>query len=322
MRYCQQYWSYGGSKTLRFAQRVVAAVPDFSWGWSAVGNGFMQTVLVERDGRRAQALRAAGRRAEDQALALDRTNSEALAHKAYLVDPHDWITQEALFRSAIAAKPLDCGCEHYGYGVKLQSVGRLGAAIEQFRAATDMLALWPDSQLALARALEAAGRGDQAKPYVDAAIDLSKDPEFDQLLAVSEGVETGAYAAAVAALRNPRLRIPDQSRAALLSGYEALHALTPQAKENAIQMLLALPKGQQSATVATMLGALGANREALEIAADRPWLFWRRSMRGVLNDPGFPAVAKQLGLMTYWKASRTMPDICLTERAPPFCRMI
>ena len=43
MQYCQQYWSYGGTKTLRFAQRVVAAVPDFSWGWSAVGNGFMQT---------------------------------------------------------------------------------------------------------------------------------------------------------------------------------------------------------------------------------------------------------------------------------------
>ncbi|MGH6911171.1 MAG: hypothetical protein ACREEG_13370, partial [Phenylobacterium sp.] len=197
MQYCQEYWAYGGTKTLRFAQRVVAAVPDFSWGWSAVGNGFMQAAHAEHDSRRAEEMRAAGRQAEDKALALDPDNSEALAHKAYLIDPRDWVAQEALFKRAIAAKPLDCGCEHYGYGLKLESVGRLGAAIEQFRAATDMLALWPDSQLALASALVAAGRGEQAswpdsklalasalvatgrgeqaRSSFDAAIDLSKD---------------------------------------------------------------------------------------------------------------------------------------------------
>src|SRR3546814_12832844 len=49
LQYCQEYWAYGGSKTLRFAQLVVAAAPDFSWGWSAVGNGFMQVAQVEPD---------------------------------------------------------------------------------------------------------------------------------------------------------------------------------------------------------------------------------------------------------------------------------
>jgi DNA-binding winged helix-turn-helix (wHTH) protein len=322
MQYCQQYWSYGASKTLRFAQRVVAAAPDFSWGWSAVANGFMQAADAERDSQRAKMMRAAGRQAEDKALALDRNNSEALAHKAYLIDPHDWVAQEALFKSAIAAKPLDCGCEYYGYGLKLESVGRLGAAIEQYRAATDMLALWPDSQLSLARALGAADRGEQARPYVDAAIDLSKDPNLGKRLAVTEGTETGDYAAAMTALRSPQLQIPTESRAALSSGYEALTSAAPQAKMKAIQGLLALPKDQQSGTVATMLAALGANHEALQVAAHIPWLFWRRSMRGVLNEPAFPAVAKQLGLMTYWRTSRTKPDICLTKTEPPFCRMI
>jgi DNA-binding winged helix-turn-helix (wHTH) protein len=98
MQYCQQYWSYGGSKTLHFAQRVVAQVPDFSWGWSAVGNGFMQAALAEPDQRRAEALRAAGRKAEDRALALDPKNSEALAHKAYLIDRRDWLWSEARSR--------------------------------------------------------------------------------------------------------------------------------------------------------------------------------------------------------------------------------
>jgi hypothetical protein len=90
----------------------------------------------------------------------------------------------------------------------------------------------------------------------------------------------------------------------------------------AIQELLALPKDRQSETVATLLAALGENREALQIAAQKPWLFWRGSMRGVLNEPAFPAVAEQLGLMTYWRTSRTKPDVCLSKTAPPFCRMI
>lgn len=322
MHYCQEYWSYGGTSTLRFAQRVVAAVPDFSWGWSAVGNGFMQASKSERDKHRFEAMHAAGLAAEDRALALDRTNSEALGHKAYFIDPHDWVAQEALFKKAIAAQPLDCGCEHYGYGLKLESVGRLGAAIEQFRAATDMLALWPDSQLALAGALVAAGRSEDAGSKFKAAINLSKDANLYQQIAVSEGTETGDYAAAIAALRNPLFEGEKESRPALLSAYEALASGAPQARKKAIQDLLALPEVKQNGTVATLLAALGANHAALRIAAKRPWLFWHRSMRGVLNEPGFPAVTKQIGLMTYWRTTRTKPDVCLTTSAPLFCRMI
>ncbi|MBB5707651.1 winged helix-turn-helix domain-containing protein [Sphingopyxis panaciterrulae] len=322
LQYCQEYWAYGGSKTLRFAQLVVAAAPDFSWGWSAVGNGFMQVAQVEPDSRRAEKLRAAGRRAEDRALALDRANSEALGHKAFLIDPHDWIGQERLFKSAIAAKPLDCGCEHYGYGWKLVSMGRLDDAVQQFLAATDMLALWSDSQLALAGALIATGRAEEAKPHFAAAIDISKDANFDKWVAVTQGTETGDYAAAISALRSPEFQIPEEPRAGLLSGYQALASGNAQAKTKAIRTLIALPSDKQSETVATMLAALGANREALEVARERPWLFWRRSMRGVLSEPDFPTVANQLGLMTYWKTTRIKPDICSTKSPPPFCGMI
>jgi tetratricopeptide (TPR) repeat protein len=323
MQYCQESWAYGGSKTLLPAQRVVAALPDFSWGWSAVQTGYMQAIVFEPDRDRAEQLRVAGLQAADKALALDSKNSEALDRKTYLMkDRHDWLAQEKLYKAAIAAKPLDCGCEHYGYGLMLGKVGRLGDAIDQLRAATDMLALWPDSQLALAQALVAAGRTEQAKPYVDAAFDLTTDPTLDKWTLSSQGTETGDYAGASAALRDPALHITEETRAALLSGYRALASRDPRAKINAVAALRALPKKQQNDRVATMLGALGANHEALLVASEKPWLFWRRSMRGVLSDPGFPAVANQLGLMRYWKASRTKPDICGDKAPPPFCRMI
>jgi hypothetical protein len=201
MQYCQESWSYGGTKTLLPAQRVVAAVPDFSWGWSAVQTGFMQAAQDEQDDQRAEQLRAAGRQAADKALALDPGNSEALDRKTYLMDPHDWVSQEKLYKAAIAAKPLDCGCQHYGYGLMLNKVGRLDDALVQQRAATDMLSLWPDSQVAMADLLVATDRVEEARQYFAAAVDLSTAPNFEPWLAVTRGIETGDYAAPVAALR-------------------------------------------------------------------------------------------------------------------------
>jgi len=323
MQYCQQSWAYGGTKTVLPAQRVVAALPDFSWGWSAVQTGFMQASALEQDVDRAEKYRAAGLEAANKALALDPKNSEALDRKTYLMkDRHDWVGQEKLYKASIAAKPLDCGCEHYGYGLMLSKVGRLGDAIEQQNAAIDMLALWPDSQVALAEVLVAAGRAEEAKQHFAEAIDLTTDSSLDEWIASSEGTENGDYAAAIAATRSPELQLAEATRAALLSGYQALASRNPAAKKQAVGALLRLSKEDQNDRVVAMLGALGAYHEALAAASDRPWLFWRRSMRGVLNDPGFPAVADRLGLIRYWKASHTKPDVCSAKDPPPFCRMI
>jgi hypothetical protein len=86
-----------------------------------------------------------------------------------------------------------------------------------------------------------------------------------------------------------------------------------------------VPWGQKAFT-----GYLGADREAFPIAAriattrehPGPSIFWDRSMRGTLADPGFPALARQLGLFGYWTTTRTKPDVCNEESPPPFCKMI
>jgi hypothetical protein len=33
-------------------------------------------------------------------------------------------------------------------------------------------------------------------------------------------------------------------------------------------------------------------------------------MRGALNDPKVPALLERVGLMKYWRATRTKPDVC------------
>lgn len=329
LQFCQGHWNPNlseGRKALIPAQRVVAAVPDFSWGWAGVAGAYWKVAMNADNSRLAEEARASGRQAADRAVAIDSKNSEALYIKSMLVDRNDWTSREDLLRRAVAARRLDCGCEHHQYGWMLANVGRITEAVDQLRQADDMLALYVYTPLTLADALVAAGKTEEAKLFFDAAIDLAPDSGFAQSLAAYKATQIGD----VDLLVDPKLPLSPELRDALVKGYRAAPAQNAGAKAQAVQTLLALPEDQQNDAVALLLGRLGADHEAFRVAArlaakeeyPGPSLFWYRSMRGTLSDPGFPAVAKQLGLMSYWAASHTKPDVCRETRPPPFCGMI
>ena len=329
MQFCQGHWDPNmqeGRKALIPAQRVVAAVPDFSWGWAAIAGAYWKVAWSADNSRIAEEARASGREAADRAVAIDSANSEALYIKSMLVDRHDWIEREDLLKRAVAARRLDCGCEHHQYGWMLANVGRTAEAIEQLHQANDMLALYVYTPLTLAQVLVIAGKLAEARPYFDAAIDLAPNAGFAKYLASYKATEMGD----INLLLDPNLSIPAELRAALLKGYRARASHDSGAKAQAVQDLLALPEDQQKEPVARLLAELGANHEAFRIATriattkeyPGPSLFWDRSMRGTLDDPGFPAVATQFGLFKYWTTTHTKPDVCDEKAPPPFCRMI
>jgi tetratricopeptide (TPR) repeat protein len=207
----------------------------------------------------------------------------------------------------------------------LLNVGRVADAVDQLREANDMLALYVYTPLTLANGLVAAGKPEEAKQYFDAAIALAPDSGFALRIAVFKATDTGD----TKSLLDPKLPLSDELRAALLEGYRAVASRDARAKAQAVQALLSLPEDQKNDAVAMLLGDLGADHEAFllasRIAADEypgPSLFWYRSMRRTLSDPGFPAVAAQLGLIRYWKTSQVRPDACSEVAPPPFCRMI
>ena len=49
---------------------------------------------------------------------------------------------------------------------------------------------------------------------------------------------------------------------------------------------------------------------------------WLPSMDAARRGPAFPALLQRVGLMRYWKMTRTRPDVCKAKDPPPFCRMI
>ena len=208
LRYCQNSGVYPADpgKGLQAARSVAAAAPDFSWGWSAVVLASAQNLYSTDPGQRREEVRRFGLEAAERALALDPTNSEASAQKSILIDPKDYLAQEILLRRAIAARPLDCGCEHVMYGIMLENVGRYVNSVSEFRHATEMLALDSSSQFLLADMLTATGRTDDAKPHFNAAIDLDESAAFADTIAVIEATENGQYAAAIKAVQNPKTR--------------------------------------------------------------------------------------------------------------------
>ena len=329
MQFCQGHWDpdlTDGRKALVPAQRVVTAVPDFSWGWAAVAGGYWKVALSADSRSVADAARASGREAADRAIAIDSRNSEALYIKAMLLEEHDWSGREDLLKRAVSARRLDCGCEYHQYGWLLVNVGRTAEALEQLHRANDMLALYIYTPSTLAQTLVIAGKPDEARGYFDAAIDLARDAESAQGFALYKARELGD----AKLLADPALPLEAELRAALLKGYRALASRDAGARDEAVRSLLALPEDQQTSGVAWLLGDLGANRDALRIVAritttrahPGPAVLWHPSLRGVLADPDFPALATQLGLLKYWAASHTRPDVCSEKVAPPFCAMI
>jgi tetratricopeptide (TPR) repeat protein len=328
LKFCQGHWDphlSEGRKALLPAQRVVAAVPDFSWGWAGVAGAFWKVAMSAETDRTAEAARTSGRQAADRAVAIDASNSEALYIKSMLVDWHDWLERERLLKRAVAAKRLDCGCEHHQYGWMLANVGRIDDAVEQLRQANDMLALYVYTPLTLAEVLVAAGKPEEAKPYFAAAIDLSPDADFARQVAVNAATKTGD----MKPLLDPESPLSTELRMALLDGMRAAASKNAEAKAQAAKALAALPANEQGAGVALLLADLDADHAAFDVAArlatreyPGPSLFWYRRMRGTLEDPGFPALAARLGLMKYWKTTHARPDVCNEEAPPPFCRMI
>ena len=329
MQFCEGHWDpiiRDGRKALIPAQRVVAAVPDFSRGWAAVAGGYWKVAASADSSRIVEEARANGREAADRAIAIDGKNSEALYIKSMVLDRHDWIGREALLKRAIAAHRLDCGCEYHQYGWMLLNVGRTAEAVEQLHQANDMLALYVYTAWNLAGALVIAGKPDEAIPHFDAAIDLAPNTGFAKWLAKEKATQIGD----IKLLRDPALPMSAELRAGLLEGYRARASDDSETRARAVKALLALTEAEQTEPVARLLADLGAEREAFQIAAriattdeyPGPSIFWDQSLRRVLADPGFPALAEQLGLLKYWKTTRTKPDVCNDESAPPFCKML
>lgn len=327
--WCNEHW--GGSAVsvaeLDAARRVTVAVPDFSFGWSALALAAMP--LAAADSVEAQQLRKEGMAAAGKSMQLDRQNPEGYMAIAGLLPMERYAQREELLKKAISVRPTECGCERQAYGDFLASVGRLQEAVVQYERARAMRPLAPFSNVRFAQALYVIGRNDEADRILSDTLKLWPDATSLQLLKMKSALWTGRHDEAIAMLAVPDLPLTSTQRTTLTAAFRALKSKDPGLRAKSVEDLerFAGDPRYNDRLVVGALAALGAREEALRAATnlvrmrglfDAEVLF-EPNLAAARVEPAYAQLVRDLGLTAYWRATRTAPDICRDSAKPRFC---
>jgi tetratricopeptide (TPR) repeat protein len=328
--WCNEYW--GGSpdedRMLDAARRVTAALPDFSFAWSALA---LSAVPVSHRAGSADAASVGrdGWSAAERAIALDSKNPEGYMAQAGLLPSNDLAGREKLLQKAISVRPTECGCERQAYGDFLTAIGRNEEAVEQYDRARAMMPLAPMSNVRLAQALLLTGRAGEAGDVISKMLEVWPDAEIVRLLQVKSALWTGQYAVATKLLSAPELHLVDAERQGLLHAFEALRTRNSTASQRAVEELRALAADprRNDRLVVGALAALKAFDDAIAAAdglirSRGPALtdvLFEPNLAAARLRPGYAALVERLGLAPYWRSSGHLPDICQGSGAPAFC---
>ena len=326
--YCEEYWAdtmgkqMNPTRSLDLAHRVTEAAPDFSRGWSALATS---AAWVGRENGLSEALRKEAVQAAERAIKLDQENSEAYSALAGLEPQFAFAAREKLYLKSIGVRPSDCGCEYVGFGGMLSRVGRNADAAAAYRRAHDMIPLSADVNANWAEALFVLGRTGEAREAANSALELWPDHSGIRELLVRSAIWTGRYDEALKLLADPKTPISEPERLALGIGLKALKSGGTASKQGAIQALqkLAVEGSTQGPLVIALLAALGAEQQALTLAAvhiqrDGPSalsVLFQPPLAAARTTPQFTQLAERFGLVSYWRQSGHLPDFC-KERSP------
>ena len=329
LQLCNEQW--GGSpdeeRILDAARKVTVALPDFSFGWSALA---LAAVPLSQSGDlEAAALRAEALAAARKASALDDLNPEGYMAEAGLLPIARFAEREALLKKAISVRPTECGCERMAYGDFLTSVGRLEEAVDQYERAQAMMPLAPFTNVRLAHSLHLVGRHSDAAAIVEQMLKVWPDAVTLRLVKLKSALWTGSYDEALAMLEQQGLHLSQAESEALGATFEALRSGNPAARASALAGLEALasdPRRNDRLVIAA-LAALGEHAAAIaaaqrlirargHMAAD---VLFEPNLAKASGSPDYARLVGGLGLAGYWRSTRSLPDICRGSASPAYC---
>ncbi|HVF37223.1 MAG TPA: TIR domain-containing protein [Sphingomicrobium sp.] len=329
LKWCNEHWSGSTSEMaeLDAARRVTVAVPEFSFGWSALA--LAAVPLVASQSADSARLREEARAAARKSMELDGQNPEGFMALAGLLPLNRFAEREALLKRALSVRPTECGCERQAYGDFLASVGRMQEAVEQFERARDMRPLAPFSNVRFAQALYVVGRHGEADQVLASTLALWPEATSLRLLMIKSALWTKDYDEAIAQLKHPDLPMTSTQRSALIDAFSALKSGSPAQRDRSAAGLQAFagdPRYNDKVVVGA-LAALGARAGALNAAArlirtrglfDAEVLF-EPNLAQARTEPAYAELLRSLGLLGYWRKAPSPPDICRDSARPRYC---
>lgn len=330
LKWCNQHWSGSGddSAELDAARAVTAAVPDFSFGWSARA---LAAVPLAQDSTSTDAQQNAKevRDAAVRSIKLDNQNPEGYMALAGLLSLNQYAERERLLRKAISVRRLECGCERLSYGDFLASVGRMNDAADEYQRGEAKMPLAPFSNLRLAQAFYMLGRHEEGDKVLSKTADLWPDASDVELLKIKSAFWSRKYDQALAALNSPELRLGREQRDALIAAFGALKDGKPPDRARAITLLeqCAANAKQLDRLIVAALASLGDQGGAIagaeRLIASRGYRYadvlFEPNLASARQSQGYAALVKRLGLTRYWRSRGDAPDICMEAARPSFC---
>jgi tetratricopeptide (TPR) repeat protein len=328
LNFCDEHWiAADEQRQLQAARRVTAALPDFSFGWSALA--LAAAPLAQGSDREAAALRKEALGAARRASALDELNPEGYMAEALLLPTERFAEREALLEKAISVRPTECGCERTVYGDFLTSVGRFDEAVEQYERAHALRPLSPAVSVRLAQALFVTGRSAEARQTVADMLEVWPDAASLRLLELKSAFWTGDYDNALALLGRPELHLTNDQTDALKAALQALRSRNSPARASAAAKLAEMsrdPRRNDRLLVAA-LAALGEQAAAIDAAqrliASRGHMaadvLFEPNLAGASGTADYARVVGRLGLANYWRSTGNLPDVCRGSTRGAYC---
>ena len=329
LKWCHEHWSGSANPTaeLDAARRVTVALPNFSFGWSALA--LAAVPLAAEQSAEAARIRAEAAAAARRSMTLDGQNPEGYMALAGLVPLNRFGERESLLKKALSVRPTECGCERQAYGDFLASVGRMEEAVAEFERARDMRPLAPFSNLRFAQALYIVGRNDEADQVLHSTLELWPAATSLRLLKIKSALWTKRYDDATDELKRPDLPLTTTQRTALARAFAALKSADRGQMAKALETIesLAADARYNDQVIVATLAAMGAQSAALQAAAnlirtrglfDAEVLF-EPNLAQARDDAGYANLVRALGLVDYWRAAPSQPDVCREAAKPGFC---
>jgi tetratricopeptide (TPR) repeat protein len=328
LKWCNEHWSGSGEESaeLDAARAVTAAVPDFSFGWSA--RALAAVPLAQQTASAdARELAKEARDAAERSIKLDDQNPEGYMALAGLLPLNRFDEREKLLKKAISVRRLECGCERLSYGDFLQAVGRTDDAVDEYQRGRAKMPLAPFSNIRLAQALYAVGRSEEADRVLTETTELWPDASDVQLLKIKSAFWTKKYDAALVALASPELHLGRQQRDALIAAFQALKGGGSRSKALALLEQCALDPKRTDRLIVGGIAALGDQAAAVSAAqrliASRGHRYadvlFEPNLAAARQTPAYQALVNGLGLPGYWRGGGRTPDICRDPGRPNFC---
>jgi adenylate cyclase len=323
-----------GDRPETLLRRVISKAPKFSAAYS-----LLAVKLGRAPGQSIADLLAARRALARRALELDPHNGEADMFLANVSPMGAWAARESLFSKGAAADPTSAPLFHF-QSKFFGQVGRFGDALVAAEKTAALNDMFVGGGVDACIRLTHVGRFNDARPICERADRLWPRHEYNDRNQFFLELENGRERQALERLQHPDLREnwPETDPAAWTAFLTARAAGDAAgARAAALATAKAADAGKADRRIAYVQLAMTGEVDAalaqgqayynaqwrMRLAADDygdSSLLFVPATAAVRRDPRFMALAAQLGLVEYWRASGKWPDFCAQPGLPYDCR--